>query len=66
MAKKPDILPYRIFVGNRPIEDLNQEELEAFKNRVVNRMGNAMNDYFSCHPEEYKKVKDISEKTMPA
>lgn len=46
----------RIFVGDRPIEELSPEDREAFQERTVQRMGDALNDYFSQHPEEYKKV----------
>lgn len=55
MAKnKP--LKFRIFVGDRPIEELTEEEREIFSNKVVERMGNALNDYFSAHPEDYIAV----------
>lgn len=50
---KSNILEYRIFVGERPIEELSNQEREEFSERVVERMGRALNDYFSCHPEEY-------------
>lgn len=55
MAKRKEI-GIRIFVNNRPLEDLTKEEFEAFQKSVVERMENTLNDYFSTHPEEYAKL----------
>lgn len=54
MAKQ-EILKFRIFVGDRPLEDLSPQERAEFSRRTAERMGNALNDYFSCHPQEYIK-----------
>ncbi len=61
MAKRSDILPYRIFVGGRPWEELTPEEKDAFGQKVADRMGRVFNDYFSQHPEVYQKFKGIEE-----
>ena len=55
MAKEIGI---RIFVGDRPIEALTAEEVQAFSERTTERMGNALNDYFTLHPEEYGKIQE--------
>ena len=59
MAKQ-EILKFQIFVGDRPIEELTPQEREEFACRTAERMGNAFNDYFSCHPEEYKKWREAT------
>lgn len=62
MAKrKPDILPYRIFVGERPWEDFSPEEKAEYSRKMVDRMGRIFNDYFGLHPEVYAKFTDIRE-----
>lgn len=60
LARKQDILKYRIFVGDRLLESLSEEEQKEFQQRTVQRMGNALNRYFSQHIEEYKKLEGIS------
>ena len=55
MAQKIGI---RIFVGERPIEDLTKEEFAEFQKRTVECMGNTLNDYFTLHPEEYGKIQE--------
>lgn len=67
MAKrKPDILPYRIFVGDRPWEDFSPEEKEEYSRKMVDRMGRVFNDYFGLHPEVYAKFTDIRERDKDA
>lgn len=56
--KKPDILPYEIFVGDRPWEDFTQEEKAEYGKKVVERMGRVFNEYFSQHPEVYAKFQE--------
>ena len=46
----------RVFVGDRPIEDLTPEERTAFQRRTVQRMGDVFNNYFSLHPDVYVRV----------
>ena len=46
----------RVFVGDRPIETLTPQELEAFRRRTVQRMGDSLNSHFSRHPEEYARI----------
>lgn len=45
-----------VYIGDRPIEDLTAEEREAFDARCAERMGRAINDYYSCHPEELEQL----------
>lgn len=59
MARKSEPLKYRIFVGDRPLEELTPDEREVFRDRVVQRMGEVFNDYFSLHPEVYAKFESI-------
>lgn len=59
--KKPGILPYTIFVGDRPWDDFSPEEKEAYAKKMVCRMGEAMERYFSQHPEVYAKFQDLRE-----
>lgn len=54
--RKQQILKYEIFVGERPLEELTPQEREDFVNRTVERMGNALNNYYSCHPQEWVKL----------
>lgn len=53
MAKE---LTYRIFVGERPWEELTEEEREAFREKCADRMGRALNDYYTQHPEAYQRI----------
>lgn len=47
---------YRIFVGNRPIEELSGTERKQFAERCADQIGQALNDYFGQHPEEYERM----------
>lgn len=49
-------ISYRIFVCNRPLEELSPAERKEFAKRCVKRMGTVLNDHFGQHPEEYEKV----------
>ena len=51
-------LTFRIFIGDRPYEELTAEERTAFSRQAVKRMGDALQDYYSRHPEEYKNLPD--------
>ena len=64
MAKN-DKLGFRIFSGERLLaEDVGdgfrlyaeEEEWERFRRRNAERMGRALNNYYSQHPEEYAKI----------
>jgi len=63
MAKRKDILDFRIYVGGRPLEELTAEERAAFGDRAAERMGRALNDYFSRHIDEYAAIRQRKEKT---
>lgn len=56
MPRNEKPFSYRFFVGDRPLDELTTEEQKEFGEKVTQRMGNALNDYFSQHPEEYKKI----------
>ncbi|MBQ6756485.1 MAG: hypothetical protein IJP43_06040 [Oscillospiraceae bacterium] len=55
MAKKSE-LKCRGFIGDRPIEELTEEELEAWRERVAQRFSAVFSDYYSNHIEEYQKI----------
>lgn len=57
LAKKPDILPYKIFVGGRPWEDFTKEEKESYGRVAAERMGQVFNGYFGAAPEVYRKFR---------
>ena len=56
MAKQPEYTIGRVFVGDRPLEDLTPEEQAAFRRRTVERMGGVLNAYFSLHPDAYVRT----------
>ena len=37
-------------------DDLTPEERAEFGRQLVQRMGRALNDHFSAHPEEYERL----------
>lgn len=41
--------------GYRPVESLSPDEKREFAQKLADRMGAALNDYFSQHPEVYEK-----------
>lgn len=57
--KKPDILPYRIFVGDRPWEEFSPEEKVAYCEKMVRRMGETLERSFCQHPEAYAQFQDV-------
>ena len=49
--------------GYRSVEnDLTPEERRELGARIVQRMGRALNDHYSAHPEEYRRVCDAQGK----
>lgn len=52
-------LTFRIFIGDRPMEDLTAEERKLFAERCGQRMADALSDHYTVHPEEYIKVPEI-------
>lgn len=38
------------------VDDLTEEERAAFGERIAQRMGKTLNEFFSVHPEEYTKI----------
>jgi hypothetical protein len=42
--------------GYRPLEDMTPEERRDFGTRLAQRMGKALNDYYSVHPAEYARI----------
>ena len=60
MAKQPP-LTFRILVpdgqgGHRQLEELTQEERDAFSKSVVQRLGTHLNNYFGRNPDVYETV----------
>lgn len=60
MSKQVKPLAFRIFVGDRPWEDMSPQEREEYGTQAAERMGTALNDYFSCHIDEYQKVPEVT------
>ena len=48
----------RIFVGDRPLEELTAREREDFGEKCARRMGESFNSWFACHPEEFNAIKE--------
>lgn len=47
---------YRFFSGERELSELSPEERASFGARLTERMGAALNAWFTTHPEEYKSI----------
>ena len=43
--------------------DLTPEERKDLGARIVSRMGRALNDHYSAHPEEYRTLIEMKEET---
>lgn len=60
MARKQEVKPlkFRIFIGDfdHPWESLTAEEQEKFRDQTVERMGQALNNYYACHMDEYERL----------
>lgn len=58
MARQKEVKPlkFRIFVNGRPWEEMTEQEQADYRRSAAERMGRALNDYYSLHPEEYKKI----------
>lgn len=54
-------ITYRIFVGNRPIEELSRAERKQFVEQCADQMGQKLNDYFGQHPEVYERMCEIEQ-----
>ena len=59
MPRKDKPITVRLFVpdgsgGYRNHDDLTPDEQRDFGRRLVGRMGEALNDYFSAYPEAYR------------
>lgn len=53
MAEKPKTLTCTFFVGGMPVEKMSPDQRKI----IAQRMGDAMSDYYTAHPEEYQKIK---------
>lgn len=42
--------------GYRPVESMTPEERRDFGTRLAQRIGKALNDYYSVHPAEYARI----------
>ena len=52
MAKE---LTVTLFIGNRQIETLTEDQ----KEKMAKRLSEQMSLYYTAHPEEYQKLKGI-------
>lgn len=50
MAKKNQKLTYKVFIGDKQVDKLPPEHLD----KMVERLGEVMSDYYSNHLNEYK------------
>ena len=46
--------------GYRRVEEMTPEERADFGQRLVQRMGQALNDHYSSHPEDYMTLGGIN------
>ena len=53
-------LSYRIFVGDRLLDQLTAAERETFADKTAERMGWTLNSWFTQHIAEYQKVPALS------
>ncbi len=59
-ARKPlRVVGFMQFEDGRTvkIEDLTAEELERCQKKMLKRLENTLNEYYSSHPEEFKLLK---------
>jgi len=42
--------------GYRSVESMTPEERRDFGTRLAQRIGKALNDYYSVHPAEYARI----------
>lgn len=62
MAKRnKGLIPCTVYVGDRLWDDFTPEEKSAYADKMVRRMGETMERYFSQHPEVYAKFQDLRE-----
>lgn len=47
-------MKYRIFIGEKPIEELTEEEREKFANDAAERLGRVLNELLT--EEEFEKI----------
>lgn len=52
MAEKAKLLTCSFFVGGMPVEKLTPEQ----RAKMAQRIGEAMSNYYTAHPEEYQKI----------
>lgn len=56
LARKCNDIKIRIFVGDRPLEELTPEEKSEYGKKAAQRMGEVFNRYFNEHPEVLEKL----------
>lgn len=56
MARKGNEIKIRIFIGDRPLEELTPEEKSKYGKKAAQRMGEVFNRYFNEHPEVLEKL----------
>ncbi len=55
MAKVPKTLTCTFFIGGKQVEKLTEEQKEV----MAQRLSEHMSLYYSQHPEEFAKIKDL-------
>ena len=50
-------LTYSFFIGEKPIEKITPEQAE----KMAQRIGETMSNYYTTRPQEYQKIKSRSE-----
>lgn len=56
MSRKGNEIKIRIFIGDRPLEELTPEEKSEYGKKAAQRMGEVFNRYFNEHPEVLEKL----------
>ena len=59
MAEKAKTLTCTFFVGGMPVKELSPEQRE----KIAQRMGEAMSNFYTAHPKEYRKIKGDKNET---
>lgn len=59
MAEKAKTLTCTFFVGGMPVKELSPELIS----RMAQRIGETMSNFYTAHPEEYRKIKGDSNET---
>ncbi len=56
--KKQKLLTCTFYIGGKQVETLTEEQRE----RMAQKLSETMSIYYTAHPDEYLKLKDMEEK----